>query len=526
MKHHVLSAITTLLIIVPTVGAHQALGDNTNPNVSFRVEVGIGDEDYFPYLCNAGIKHPAYAVKVCHAISDSTGRYKRGEQVNYLDCENINSGISCECTSPAANSRIDYMRYTTSNEPNTPKHIIAGEDYKDGGTVFTMPAASGDNSAFSYYNGISNGSTNPINTLYFELGSELFGAEYFLDVCYPPVGPGTFTQDPACIEITSSGVGNGDSNSVTYCSRVTSLTPVNINPNIAPYQVASELTFQSTALTTSCSGATMSDAVALLNGTSIQTINLKWNQDKEAGCVIRYTFRETTPSTAPSTATSTAPSTATSTAPSTTVGDILPKERPWQLMPASFKISGKVPDPQLTTEVCTHTQGYWQNWSGCRIEKEKGVDTVVCGGSKYDLAWEKVTYLLQPGFPNAAESASLQQAISGAFGAQMYPTGNEPHALALFGKNLTWYGALTANASGGDSWTNIAHQWIATTLNLAAGAGFGLAGADATDIRNMWIHGAKYLFNNDTSVLNLNEINTKLDWFNNGGTGNAFHCND
>lgn len=142
--------------------------------VSFDFSVFSSGSSIYP--CNAGIKHADPQEQVC---------YKRTEPTTTCNPSACTEGEQCDCVCSGTNGgaylmdfmKADYAAWTDHNESvgqstsasvaaNTSKNFLFGNETDATGKV-----------SGKYFD-------KQLTSLSFNLGSELFGAEYFLDVCF------------------------------------------------------------------------------------------------------------------------------------------------------------------------------------------------------------------------------------------------------------------------------------------------------------------------------------------------------
>jgi len=135
----------------------------------------------------------------------------------------------------------------------------------------------------------------------------------------------------------------------------------------------------------------------------------------------------------------------------------------------------KVPPPPPPAS-CTYTQGYWKN---------------------HESAWPA---------PYSATAPWLD--------ATTHKVGN-----------VTWDGLLGLSVAGGNSYLQLAHQWIAATLNAAGGTPVSPAAAAALASAGTWLQNNTPSGNTVPFIKNsqANGWATTLDQYNNGLLGNP-HC--
>ena len=142
--------------------------------VSFDFSVFSSGSSIYP--CNAGIKHADDTAQVC---------YKRTEPTTSCNPSACVEGQQCDCVCSGTNGgayNVDFLTaaYTDWSDHNesagspssssvkatTGKNFVFGNNVDATGTV-----------AGKYFD-------KQLTSLSFNLGSELFGADYFLDVCF------------------------------------------------------------------------------------------------------------------------------------------------------------------------------------------------------------------------------------------------------------------------------------------------------------------------------------------------------
>lgn len=121
------------------------------------------------YACNAGLRHDASQHKVCYFEDTKTACTPQ-------ECNGTTCNTRCVCTNDNGGEYLmDYMKgqYSSWNQSTV--------DWNQTWTSTTAQAGQG-----SYNTLVSHGDAfaNRIKELSFNLGSELYGAEYFVDICY------------------------------------------------------------------------------------------------------------------------------------------------------------------------------------------------------------------------------------------------------------------------------------------------------------------------------------------------------
>ncbi len=409
-----------------------ARADNLASSVSFRITEGVRDGTE-PFVCNAGIRH----------------------------------GVGG-----------DVLRFTSA-QFSAPQFRFGAGEYNSDSMAVSEPNM--QKLGYSYYASLN----NPLHTLVFSFASELLGAEYFVDVCYPPLG---FSSEGSA-QCRAMGIPG------THCSQLQVVSqPLPNRMNTYPSSVQLKLRAEKIG-NDGCTFAgfpgTPSDWVLL--SPNSHPFGFGWQQSGNEACVIRYYFWESAK-----------------------------LSRAWPSLLTNIEISAKIADRPRRN--CTLTQGYWKNHAGCGRESQG--DTFVCGNRKYDSNWSAVTFPLGNGkFPAQHVAGALESLLPSAFSlAPILPNEARPeHPLVPFmNSGTSWLSLLNTPPSGGNAFLVLAHQWMATSLNLAAGASFELAGSDAELVRSAWLSGAVALWNGGGE----SDAASWLDWFNNGGNGGIFHCSD
>lgn len=140
-------------------------------SLTFKLDIFSSGNDI--YACNAGLMHKGYEGRVCYERDNperacNPGTCTSGEQCN------------CVCTGDTLNNsgqgeyRLDYF---TSSYRNWADH---GEI---GGGATTKTKEAGLNSFNQLFNN-NEAFGKELSSLSFNLGSERYGAVYFLDVCF------------------------------------------------------------------------------------------------------------------------------------------------------------------------------------------------------------------------------------------------------------------------------------------------------------------------------------------------------
>lgn len=140
-------------------------------SLTFKLDIFSSGSDI--YACNAGLVHKPYNSRVCYERSNPE------QSCNPSLCEE-GQACNCVCTGDILNNngqgeyRLDFLTATYSN-------------WADHGEVGARRTTRNVNAGTRTYNQVFNDRdafTKELSSLTFNLGSERYGAEYFLDVCY------------------------------------------------------------------------------------------------------------------------------------------------------------------------------------------------------------------------------------------------------------------------------------------------------------------------------------------------------
>lgn len=264
-----------LILVILSCVSLTARGDNTNPTVSFIPKNGAiaGPKD--PYVCNVGLRHMPYTgPKLCWVPS------------SLAPCNPNTATEQCECITPEHANKGDYAHYTVKSDPLNKKTLLAS-------------------TTTNYQSIFSSASTfnEPITSLYFNFGSEMYGTSLYVDVCYPM--PVIATADPLGhlfeTSIYVDDIGLGVPTHATLSRPRVSITGSSLNCYIHP---------------------PVENVLLVGNAVFAQ-----WRQLPDQGCTIRYEITET------------------ANVP-----------RAWAKKESNYVIWTKLPERN-----CTYTQGYWKN---------------------------------------------------------------------------------------------------------------------------------------------------------------------
>ncbi len=307
------------------------------------------------YACNAGLRHVTTTAQVCH--------YANMPATPENICSpGVLGSHNCECTSVSGGDYLmDFMRfkYTTWQGGMNGTHLSNTGNWANTGwnTTVTNGVAQAWNGANSYAQVLNNAKAqagsdiNPLavrlDQVTFDLGSELYGSEFFLDICFrgsqidyfygdPVLNATTSNAAAAAITVTDvDALGTGDTSVGPGGVTGTSLAYLNLsglqtkatlvcdqqalgtypfghngvnytNPTVGQYDslysdisfdtngqsLASDLTYQSPSwITPAAQTSVLFGSVG--NSSQNFWVNLN-NSQHPRFCVVRYWFKETT----------------------------------------------------------------------------------------------------------------------------------------------------------------------------------------------------------------------------------------
>jgi hypothetical protein len=163
--------LVLMLGLAAFIGMHS---DAEAISLRFKFKVFSSGPDI--YACNAGVRHKSTTSQVCYFEGTTTACTPN-------DCRD--KGIcdtQCICTgNSGGDSLMDFLKVTRVDWKD---HRAAGDNLSDT-NVQTLTRSAPTNGAWAQAIA-DNAATweTRIKDLSFELGSELYGAEYFVDVCY------------------------------------------------------------------------------------------------------------------------------------------------------------------------------------------------------------------------------------------------------------------------------------------------------------------------------------------------------
>ena len=140
------------------------------------------------YACNAGIKHEAPSEQVCYRRSNPALTCNPS-----VSCSGDLSSPSCDCVCSGVNggaNNVDFMSYNGRSFTELDELFQRGDEDFWENTKYSKTSNPGQNSGSVDLDGFVVATNNARNyvlkseTLSFNLGSELFGSEYFVDICW------------------------------------------------------------------------------------------------------------------------------------------------------------------------------------------------------------------------------------------------------------------------------------------------------------------------------------------------------
>lgn len=124
------------------------------------------------YACNAGLKSAAVGKKVCYFEGTTNACTKN----DCTDGQVCNTRCVCAGDNNGGDYLMNYGKVSTmtwADQGETPVAVETNKTFASTGQQYAK-AISDDNAAFNY----------TIKDLSFNLGSELYNAEYFVDICF------------------------------------------------------------------------------------------------------------------------------------------------------------------------------------------------------------------------------------------------------------------------------------------------------------------------------------------------------
>lgn len=248
-------------------------------NVQFDFDIFSSGQDI--YACNAGLMHAPHDARVCFKRED------RSQVCNPSSCTTAEE-CDCVCTGSLITNvqdgewRLDYMK---GSKAAWSDHGMAANT----ATAFNIIAGRGTTA--NMFNEVVNSTTAPrldrfnteLRSLSFQLGSERFGAEYYLDVCF------------RASQVDYSSIINELNHSLRRTVTITDLTSLSystlsgleIKSVVACYNKTANADFSGNVTWSHATNWTAFNSSTAINF-GAQNIHKK-NID---GCTVRYYFRE------------------------------------------------------------------------------------------------------------------------------------------------------------------------------------------------------------------------------------------
>lgn len=140
--------------------------------ISLEFKIDINSSGPSIYACDAGLKHTRIPTqRICYDRTDPS------QSCEIDDCEGV-VDCNCVCTGSTDNvdghNRLDMMRVSYSN------WVDNGEDTP----ALTKKSYAAGNGSFKRVFAGTDEWDKMLHTLEYDLGSEIYGAEMYLDVCY------------------------------------------------------------------------------------------------------------------------------------------------------------------------------------------------------------------------------------------------------------------------------------------------------------------------------------------------------
>ena len=155
------------VVLLATTFSAQAI------EVSFDFSVFSSGSSIYP--CNTGIKHANTDEVICYKRTEPTTSCNPSACVSGEQCD-------CVCTGTVGRSKVDFLNATYTNWTDHNESI---------GSLSSATVKANNKSNFLFKNERDNKTPakgnyfkKQLTSLSFNLGSETFGAKYFLDVCF------------------------------------------------------------------------------------------------------------------------------------------------------------------------------------------------------------------------------------------------------------------------------------------------------------------------------------------------------
>ncbi len=158
-----------LLALVAMAGTANAV------NLTFKFDVMSSGNSM--YACNAGLKHENYSTRVCYERDNITRSCNPSVCVQGQAC-------NCVCTG----GKIPGWYDSSAGEVRLDHFSAEYRDWADNGELGKNKKQFADNAGYTSFKQIFDTNreayNKEISKLVFKLGSERYGAEYFVDICF------------------------------------------------------------------------------------------------------------------------------------------------------------------------------------------------------------------------------------------------------------------------------------------------------------------------------------------------------
>ena len=250
--------------------------------VSLKFDFRVNSSGTSMYACNAGLKHSSYSSRVCYDRRDLSSCSQATCSDGDLDC-------NCVCTGDNDGNgdgeyRLDFMKVKLANWADNGKRPTGIQNFTVNAGTNSYAVAVADNRKFK----------KQILDLSYNLGSERYGAKYYVDICF---------RAPQIDYTNVSGLNWAIKRSVT----VTDIAGANTNDNFdlnnsavtysdVAYQTLASLEVESALYCKTKSGdVVFNEGSGWKDFSTSQVIKFTDKNTKEdlKGCYFRYSFQET-----------------------------------------------------------------------------------------------------------------------------------------------------------------------------------------------------------------------------------------
>lgn len=165
----------TVKKVVAAVAMLLPLAQTSNA-LEYRFKFKVTSSGTDMYACNAGLRTKPLACDVCYK-ENSDGTKTPVDRPGSCSSTSTNCGSRIKCISRGTNNGESYMNYVTAGKRGWTDHSQA----QGPRTNLTIKGT-----ANNFQQLVPNASAmdNKIEDLLFELGSEAYTAQYFVDICY------------------------------------------------------------------------------------------------------------------------------------------------------------------------------------------------------------------------------------------------------------------------------------------------------------------------------------------------------